>query len=125
MPYIITPEDEILINALITALSQQTETLPPSTAEQIQALGQVPPAQINDSIQTFLEDLDYQPLLDRVNQIEKQLLRTDRQRGKGSPPTKVSLEHSAEIFNTFTQVVTNEDIKQAAQAALTKIGRKP
>jgi hypothetical protein len=119
---IITPEDEILI-ALITALAHQTEPLPPAITTQLQQLGQIPPTQLTDAIQDFLDDLDYQPLLESVNAIEKQLLDNQQQRGKGAPPPAAKPEHSAEIFNTFTLVTSAADIREAAQAAIERLNR--
>jgi hypothetical protein len=120
---IITPEDEILLTALITALAHQTEPLPPAIIAQLQQLGQISPAQLTDAIQDFLDELDYQPLLESVNAIEKQLL-DNQQRGKGAPPPTAKPEHSAEIFNNFTLVTSAADIRQAAQAAIERLNRK-
>ena len=116
---IITPEDEILIAAVITAIAQQTEPLPPIVVTQLHELGQTPPAKLNDSIQDFLEQLEHQPLKESVNTIEKEML--DRSRGKGAPPAKATAEHSAEIFNSFTSVTAAVDIRQAALDTLKKI----
>jgi hypothetical protein len=108
---IITPEDEILI-ALITALSHQTEPLPPAITTQLQQLGQISPSQLTDAIQDFLDDLDYQPLLESVNAIERQLLANPN---RSAPPPQFKPEHSKEIFNHFNSVVRANDPIKAAQ----------
>ena len=108
---IITPEDEILI-ALITALAHQTEPLPPAITSQLQQLGQIPSPQLIGAIQDFLDELDYQPLLDSISAIEKQLLANPN---RSAPPPQFKPEHSKEIFNHFNSVVRANDPIKAAQ----------
>ena len=118
MTDILTPEDEILITAVITALAQQTEPLPELVITQLQQLGQIPPAELNDKIQDFLDDLDYQPLLKSVNEIEKQLIAT-----RSAPPPESKPEHSSAIFNHFRFVAQAANPIQAAQTVQAKNGQ--
>ncbi len=95
---IITPEDEILIS-LITALAHQTEPLPPAITAQLQQLGQIPPAQLTDAIQDFLDELDYQPLRESVNAIEKQLLANPN---RSAPPPQFKPNIVKKFSTTLT-----------------------
>jgi hypothetical protein len=108
---IIAPEDEILLT-VITAIAHQTEPLPPAITTQLQQLGQISPSQLTDAVQDFLDELDYQPLRESVNAIEKQLLANPN---RSAPPPQFKPEHSKEIFNHFNSVVRANDPIKAAQ----------